>query len=473
MQGLSLHAAAGAARAPTRALPLPAALAGAGAAPRRAPGASSARHAARGPRATRAADADAGAAAPGGARPRVNNAPFTDLERLITDSIGSAGAPGGRPDWEELEGCWVLRPPGSAPPRALVHFIGGAFVGAAPQLAYRPLLEALAARGALVLATPYATGFDHYRTADELFFKLSRALKALGADAQALPQLGLGHSLGALLQLYVCARYVVPRTGNALLSYNNRPATDAVPLLSAAIGPSARLLGPILQQLATSPLRSGAEQALDALRAAAPPGLRQALPVFEQLTPIVLDVAAGVAEFAPPPEEARAAIRAGYAVSRNLLVRFAADEIDETPALASVLQSSAAASAAAGLELTVRTLPGDHVRPLTPDLSGVSPELARVAEAGLGASESFWAGVDGLVAGQAALPDAARAQLSGLARAAGGIAATLSASLGGAGGAGAAESVEALADEIGGWMGLARLGAPPAALPPPPPPASF
>ena len=44
----------------------------------------------------------------------------------------------------------MLYPPEGAEPKALVHFLGGAFLGAAPQLAYRPLLEALAARGALV-----------------------------------------------------------------------------------------------------------------------------------------------------------------------------------------------------------------------------------------------------------------------------------------------------------------------------------
>ncbi len=41
-------------------------------------------------------------------------------------------------------------PPEGAAPKALVHFVGGAFVGAAPQMAYRPLLEALAERGAMV-----------------------------------------------------------------------------------------------------------------------------------------------------------------------------------------------------------------------------------------------------------------------------------------------------------------------------------
>lgn len=34
-----------------------------------------------------------------------------------------------------------------------MHFLGGAFVGAAPQLAYRLFLESLASRGVLVSAT--------------------------------------------------------------------------------------------------------------------------------------------------------------------------------------------------------------------------------------------------------------------------------------------------------------------------------
>jgi hypothetical protein len=115
-----------------------------------------------------------------------------------------------------------------------------------------------------------------------------------------------------------------------------------------------------------------------------------------QLTPIYLDVASGTQEFMPAPEESRSIIRqggcscscswrgilwvhhpfspcwldwatlvityhggvaykvrgsghhsphkllppAGYAVPRNLLLRFAADTIDETPQLASTLQSS-------------------------------------------------------------------------------------------------------------------------------------
>ena len=79
--------------------------------------------------------------------PRAPPAAFNQLESLISQTYGTGG-PGG--DWRQVEECWVLYPPNGVQPKALVHFIGGAFVGAAPQLAYRPLLEALAARGALV-----------------------------------------------------------------------------------------------------------------------------------------------------------------------------------------------------------------------------------------------------------------------------------------------------------------------------------
>lgn len=54
----------------------------------------------------------------------------------------------------EVEGSWVLRPPmSSAPARAVIHFLGGAFLGAAPQLTYRLFLENLAAQGFLVSLT--------------------------------------------------------------------------------------------------------------------------------------------------------------------------------------------------------------------------------------------------------------------------------------------------------------------------------
>ena len=71
--------------------------------------------------------------------------------------------------WEELHGNYILRPPPSQQqPRALIHFLGGALLGAAPQLTYRYMLERLSSRGYLIVATPYQLSFDHLTTCDEI-----------------------------------------------------------------------------------------------------------------------------------------------------------------------------------------------------------------------------------------------------------------------------------------------------------------
>ncbi|KAI7841224.1 hypothetical protein COHA_005188 [Chlorella ohadii] len=369
------------------------------------------------------------------------------------------GGPGG--DWKEVEGCFVLYPPEAAgEPRCLIEFIGGSFVGAAPQLAYRPLLEALAARGALVVTVPYGTAFDHLRVADEVHFKFERCLKALGPQAIRLQRYGVGHSLGALLHALIGSRYPIASAGNVLMSYNNRPATDSIPLLSPLIAPNLRALGPILSQLATSPLRSGVEQWIDLLKGVSPGIVKQIIPLLEQLTPIYLDIANGAQEFTPPPEESRAIIRQGYTVPRNLLLRFAQDEIDETPQLASTLQSSAVASM---LELTVKTLPGEHARPLQQDLNRISPDVARLASQAASQGESFMGQLGSLVQ-QAGLPEQTANQLTGLAKLGMGIAGTIAQTVGSAS---APEDIDALADEIGSFCGLAPGSKPstPAALP--------
>jgi hypothetical protein len=102
-----------------------------------------------------------------------------------SSSTSSSSPGGGR--WEEMHGNYILRPhhhhpssSSSSPslslssaaqqpqPRALIHFLGGAFLGAAPQLTYRYMLERLSSRGYLMVATPYQLSFDHLATCDEV-----------------------------------------------------------------------------------------------------------------------------------------------------------------------------------------------------------------------------------------------------------------------------------------------------------------
>lgn len=55
-------------------------------------------------------------------------------------------------------------------------------------------------------------------------------------------------------------------------------------------------------------------------------------------------------------------IKSYYGVSRNLLIKFKDDTIDETPILAKVLSSDSTISSV--LDMSIRSLPGDHGLPL-------------------------------------------------------------------------------------------------------------
>lgn len=372
---------------------------------------------------------------------------FLNLESLIKNALALRRQPGERGDWQEVEGNWVLFPPEGRPAEAVVHFLGGAFVGAAPQLAYRKLLEALASRNVAVVATPYSTSFDNLRAADEVQYKFSRCMTALQPEIGLLPVYGVGHSLGSMLHTMICARYSPVRAGNALMAYNNRSATESIPFLSPLIAPTARSLGPVLAQLASNGgLRSTVESAAEAVKGMSPGLVRQVMPLIDQLTPVFMDVSQGRQEFLPSPEEARSMIRSFYAVRRNLLLRFQEDTIDETLQLASLLQQSSAVSAS--LDLTVRTLPGDHIRPMQQALVDLPPELARAANQAVSQGSSLLGRLAGMA--QQAGIQSAKAPLEDLSKGVG----SLADMFGGQSGGLASDAIQALADEVAAWMGV-------------------
>lgn len=82
-------------------------------------------------------------------------------------------------------------------------------------------------------------------------------------------------------------------------------------------------------------------------------------------------------EFSPSPEETKGLIKTYYAVPRVMLVRFTDDSIDNTNELAQLLQGSS--PVAQQLNLTVRTLPGDHIRPMQQAIVDLPPDVARMA----------------------------------------------------------------------------------------------
>ncbi|KAL6841210.1 hypothetical protein ACP4OV_028983 [Aristida adscensionis] len=281
---------------------------------------------------------------------------YSQIERVITEAAKqSREGWGSTGDWTEIEGAWVLRPK-SMEPSFVVHFVGGIFVGAAPQITYRFFLERLA-------------------DSHEVQFKFDRCLRNLAEPVSDLPTFGVGHSLGSVVHLLIGSRYAVRRNGNVLMAFNNKEASSAIPLFSPVIVPMAQSLGPMLSQLTSSPtLRFGAEAAIKQLENLSPPVVKQLLPLVQQLPPLYMDLVKGREDFIPKPEETRRLIKSYYGISRNLLIKFKDDQIDETPTLAQILSSEAAISSL--LDMSIRSLPGDHGLPLQQVLPDVPPAMA-------------------------------------------------------------------------------------------------
>lgn len=218
------------------------------------------------------------------------------------------------PPWRQRGPLWTLEPPGGLanPATPLVEFIGGSYLATTPQLSYRRLLEALAQQGLLIHAWSYVPGFDHQSQANEAWraFRQRRhdLSRAAGEPESHRPVLRLGHSLGCKLHL------LAPDGGRACrglvaLSFNNFSAERSVPLL-AEMG----------QHL----------------------GFRS--------------------EFSPSPQQTLRQVSESYRQSRNLLVRFRRDDLDQSGRLLAALQQRPEDRS------ELLELPGDHLTPASAGL---------------------------------------------------------------------------------------------------------
>eukprot|EP00878_Enallax_costatus_P040893 GHUV01047301.1.p1 GENE.GHUV01047301.1~~GHUV01047301.1.p1 ORF type:complete len:166 (+),score=30.66 GHUV01047301.1:136-633(+) len=130
--------------------------------------------------------------------------------------------------WRRLDGtkAWVAHPR-AARVKGIIHFLGGAFAGAAPQILYNSFVEQLADAGYTTIATPYAVTFRHDQCAKQvrqMFLDSVAELKSKGRSylvpAKA-PVLGVGHSNGALLHLLIGSLEPNATAGNVVISFNN------------------------------------------------------------------------------------------------------------------------------------------------------------------------------------------------------------------------------------------------------------
>ncbi|KAF6001028.1 hypothetical protein F1559_001521 [Cyanidiococcus yangmingshanensis] len=301
------------------------------------------------------------------------------------------------PRWEEYAGNFILRPqPPSTQttihlssqrgyrPKALIHFLGGAFAGAAPQIVYRWFLEQLSMEGYVVVTTPYRLSFDHLSTVDEVLSRFSAAAGMLALDYGDIPVIGIGHSSGALLQT-ISGSFFSGADGsraiNVLIAYNNRRAEDAIPLFREFIAPTVinvaetNELADALERLfvdAPAALDTIFDTMVETLYPSARRNpllelLRQSRSLAQQLPPLFAEVADGATAFNPDPAEIVEAIRSMYKVRQTLLVSFQNDTLDDTPSLYRVLDMSRGA--------TFIRVGGSHITPCTQDL--LDPNLFR------------------------------------------------------------------------------------------------
>jgi hypothetical protein len=241
-------------------------------------------------------------------------------------------------EWREIYGNWVLVP---SQPRAIVHFLGGAFVATAPQVTYRNLLEHLAIQGYAIVATPFVNTLDHTTIAQRVMRLSNLALEQVRAemDLGSLPIYGVGHSMGCKLHLLIGSLYPQERAGNILISFNNYPARRSIPMLEQMTDFS-RFTSQVATRFVSQVAAQFSTQAL-------PPF---AVPEFD-------------VEFTPSPEATFQLVLDKYQVQRNLLVKFTNDDIDQTRSLHDILQERFPKLTA------VQILKGNHLTPLGQDVN--------------------------------------------------------------------------------------------------------
>ena len=214
-------------------------------------------------------------------------------------------------EWQEVSGSWVYLPQSEI--LGVVHFLGGAFVATAPQLSYRLLLEQIGKAGYVIVATPFLNTFEHTAIARDVLNRFETILDRLQErdrlGKRYLPIYGIGHSMGCKLHLLIGSLFDVERAGNILISFNNYPASRAIPFM---------------EQLKMTP-------------------------------PFDL-------EFIPSPQETEQLITKSYAIRRNLLIKFTDDNIDQTIYLNPILRKRFSDM------IAVLNLPGNHLTPISQEL---------------------------------------------------------------------------------------------------------
>eukprot|EP00466_Bigelowiella_natans_P000940 jgi/Bigna1/88435/estExt_fgenesh1_pg.C_320022 len=288
--------------------------------------------------------------------------------------------------WSKISESYILRPEGT--PKSFIFFLGGAFVGAAPQQWYRYILESLSAQGHVVVATPYQLDFDYLSTCRSIIAENNLVYSSLSQEYGVQPVIGMGHSCGSLLNVLLSTNLTeqesFERKANILVSFNNKPVKDAIPAFEQLVTPLALQLTGRSSSSQGPVLRSAIEEVQFFLRNAESlgktgllppiysneilPFLQQGLSPLDQLPGLFEKIADGVSEFTPTTPEIQQGAKAGYGVLSTLLVKFEDDSIDETEIISSIFSEGEEK-----VPYVQKVLTGTHVTPCAQDVLFENP----------------------------------------------------------------------------------------------------
>lgn len=230
--------------------------------------------------------------------------------------------------------------------KGVVHFLGGAFAGAAPSTLYGRCIKAFTEAGFVVITNAYAVTFRHDECARQLDERFGCALaevkETLEGDTSDLKVFAVGHSNGALMAAMMSS---MPECTNAqynaciLISFNNRQVGEAVPIPLSG-----------LQDLLQSVQRGSDSDVEDRVREAVLSNIRllndaridikDVETSVVQLGSVLDEVALGLDDFIPSPGENALNIGQGYSVPKTLLMQFKDDDIDQSEILYRVLKKN-------------------------------------------------------------------------------------------------------------------------------------
>mmetsp|Transcript_7778 Transcript_7778/g.7963 ORF Transcript_7778/g.7963 Transcript_7778/m.7963 type:complete len:415 (+) Transcript_7778:73-1317(+) len=287
-------------------------------------------------------------------------------------------------EWLSFGGCNVLLPVDQKIPKSIVHFTGGFLAGSAVTVGYSQVLQYLASKGHLIIATPIpSVEFNHHRVALETYQSFQNCyysfiLPTLGNYGEEIPVIGLSHSLGGKLMVLTAADNKKSlHSANIFISFNNFGAKDSIDISARQMSK----LSPELQQIFDA---FSFQQITSLLKAAKPTNFKDIFSsafkdvklnaeddfdmsdvfqsTFSQQASKISEVIGQIEtfttnlDFTPPPAQTWDLVQQKYDLVNNVLFRFDKDDIDQSLELARRLRQG-------GCEVELLTLPGAHTTP--------------------------------------------------------------------------------------------------------------